>query len=226
MIPVNSYFNARYVVLGNEHDLNNYVVDKEGNRAYLSFDQTEESTNKHNSMIQEATGGSMGVMSVIRPLTNIAEFKILFNRYPEYTKYMTSCNSLDISKNRRWCNKCSTCLGRYLVIKAVGGDVKKVGFREDLLKKKFRYGFNIFGKDVDIYEKTDYARDEMLLAFYLAYKNKVKGELIDMFKKKYLSEVVVREDELMKKCFKIHQTRNMPDNISKKVLSIYKEELA
>ncbi len=225
LVPVNHFFNSKYIVLGNEQDLNNYMIDDEGYPAYISFDQTEDATNKHNKMIKELTNNKMNVMSVIRPLTNLSLFSVLFNRYPEYAKYMTSCDSLDASREKRWCHECATCLSWYLLIKTVGGDVKQVGFKRDLLKKKYMYGYTLFGDNVDLYERTQNAKEEQLLTFYLAYKNKVKGELIDLFKKTHLKEARSREDELRKKFFRIHPTKNMPNNISRHILSIYKEEL-
>ncbi len=224
-IPINNYFNSKYIVLGNEQDLNHYVIDKEGYRAYISFDQTEDSTNKQNEIVKTLTNNKMNVISVIRPLTNLALFKVLFNRYPEYTKYMTSCDSLDASNEKRWCHECNTCLAWYLFIKTVGGNVKQAGFKKDLLNKKYKFGYTLFGENIDLYERSQHSKDEQLLTFYLAHKNGVKGDLIDIFKKTYLQEAKSREDELIKRFFKLYPTKNMPNNISKQVLSIYKEEL-
>ena len=68
-------------------------------------------------------------------------------------------------------------------------------------------------------------RDEQLFAFYLAYKNKNKGYLIDKFKKKFLKEALAREDELYNKFFKVHRAASIPTKIKRDINSIYKEEL-
>jgi len=68
-------------------------------------------------------------------------------------------------------------------------------------------------------------RDEQLLAFFLAYKNGKKGELIDLFKSLYLKEAEKREKELKEEYFGIHSTKTLPKELKDKLLNIYKEEL-
>jgi len=68
-------------------------------------------------------------------------------------------------------------------------------------------------------------RDEQLLAFYLAYKQGYKGELIDLFTKLYLKEAEKREKELREDYFGIHSTKTLPKELKDKLLNIYQEEL-
>jgi len=63
-----------------------------------------------------------------------------------------------------------------------------------------------------------------MFAFYLAYRNNAKGYLIDLFKKKFLKEVIANEDKFYKKFFKISKFVNYPKQ-KNEILSIYKEEL-
>ena len=62
---------------------------------------------------------------------------------------------------------------------------------------------NIICRCKESYEKSKEAYDQQLLAFYLAYRNKAKGYLIDLFKKKYLKQAKQREDELINKFLKV-----------------------
>jgi len=108
---------------------------------------------------------------------------------------------------------------------AHGFDLKSVGLRS-MLSRRFRNYYTLFGMNpkIDRYEKSTETRDQQLLAFYMAYKNGVKGQLIDLFKKMFLSEAVTRADELRKKFFKIYKT-DLPNNLRTKLHTILKEEL-
>ena len=89
--------------------------------------------------------------------------------------------------------------------------------------KKYYSLFN--PKTKDFYELMQEKKDQQLLAFYLAYKNGVKGYLINLFKKKFLKQAIEREDELYRKFLKPQLSVTMPRELKKKVLSIYREEL-
>ncbi len=112
------------------------------------------------------------------------------------------------------------------MMKANGIDTKLVGLRSNLLNKRHKELYCLFdGKEKDCYEKSKEARDEQVLAFYLAYKNKEGGYLIDLFKKKFLKEAKSREDYLFKKFFSLHKSVTMPKKIKREVFSIFREEL-
>lgn len=104
-------------------------------------------------------------------------------------------------------------------------DPKKVGLR-NMLSRHFMKFYRLFGlnPEIDRYEKSNQARDQQLLAFYMAYKNGVEGQLIDLFKEKFLSEAVAREDELYKQFFRVYNT-DVHTDFEKKLYSIFKEEL-
>ena len=96
-----------------------------------------------------------------------------------------------------------------------------------MFDKKFKKFFILFkGEEIDRYHKIEWSREEELLAFYLAYRNKARGYLIDEFKKKFLEEAKEREDELYKNVFSAHKAGlGMSKKIEREVWSIYKEEL-
>lgn len=54
---------------------------------------------------------------------------------------------------------------------------------------------------ISAYGGSGLGKEEQLLAFYLAYKRGVKGELIEKFKKKYLNEVEKRKIDFFEKYF-------------------------
>jgi len=225
-LPLCHYHKAKYIVLGNQHNMNYPFISKEGFNVYPSFDQKKEWIKQQDAMIRLMTNNKANVISVIEPLTNLAITKILYSRYNKLTNYTMSCDCLDASKQSRWCHDCNKCCRLFMMIKAFNFDAKEVGFSKNSLDKKYKKFYALFnGKEVDHYEKSKQARDEQLLAFYLAYKNGADGYLMEEFKKKFLNEAKKREDELYKEFLTIHDSVTMPNKIKNKVFSIYKEEL-
>jgi len=222
-LPVSHYYKSKYIIIGNENNLNYSFMNSDGFITVPSFDQTRKWMAQQNLMIKLMTDNSTSIVSLIEPLTNLGIIKILFNRYPEYAKYMMSCYGLDASNEKRWCHDCAICANSYLLLSAVG-DVSKVGFKENMFDRRFKKKFALFGGG-DIYDKAPECRDEDLYAFYLAYKRGAKGYLIDKFKSKFLKEAIEREDELYKKFFSLHKATTIPPRIKKKVFDIYEEEL-
>ncbi|MFH1506241.1 MAG: hypothetical protein ABIE94_04635 [archaeon] len=225
-IPLIHKFNAKYVVVGNQQDYNFRFTNKDGFITGPSFDQTPEWMKQENIILKSFMGAQAGLISLIEPLTNIAETKILFSRYPELAKYQMTCAGLDASEEPRWCCKCTQCASSALYMQALGIDLKKVELKSKFMGKKDTKFFSLFGgKEADADCKPPEARDQQLLAFYMAYKKGVKGHLIDLFKKKYLKKAKSRYRELHKKFFKVYPSTTMPKHIKKKVESIYKQEL-
>jgi 7-cyano-7-deazaguanine synthase in queuosine biosynthesis len=225
-LPFSHYYKAKYIVVGNQQNMNFKFCNKNGFLTYPAFDQTRRWMKQQDIMIKIMTSGKVSVMSVIEPLTNIAIVRILHKRYEKLGKYEVSCDCLDASLEKRWCHNCSKCARLSLLMRANGISLERVGFKRNLLDKKHKNLYCLFdGKEIDCYEKSREARDEQLLAFYMAYRNNQRGYLIDLFKKKFLEEAKSREDHLFKKFFSIHKSITMPKKIEKRVLSIFREEL-
>jgi len=216
--------NASIVILGNQQNMNFSFKTKQDYIGYPSYDQTTTARCQQEKMIKHFNE-QYRVISLVEPITDIAEIKILFSRYPELAKYQFSCNCLYGTDQKRWCHACNKCARLNIFMLAHGVNLKKIGLNS-MLSKKFINYFILFGRNpkIDRYEKSPEARDQQLLAFYMAYKNGVKGQLIDMFKRNFLKEAVSREDELRKKFFKIYST-DLPNNLQIKLHSILKEEL-
>jgi hypothetical protein len=226
-LPFQNYFKSKYMIFGNQQNMNQYFYDKEGFKCYASYDQSSEWVLEQSKIAALVTNNKVRILSLIEPLHNMAEVKILKQRYADLFKYQVSC-TLDYGYGRSsvWCHDCSKCAKFFMIYKALNIDVKEKGFKENMLSKEFLDLFPLFkGNDVQSYDKTKEARDEQLLAFYLAYKNKTTGYLIDKFKKEFLKEAVKREDELIKKYLIAHDPITMPLKIKNDVLSVYREEL-
>jgi len=223
-LPFVNFFNSKYIILGNQQDMNFTFKDKEGYLIYPAFDQHKYWTNIQNKMLNAFTEHEVHITSVIQPLTNIAIIKILHKRYPKIAKYQISCDCINTSRDKRWCNKCNKCARLALFMKAFGINTKKLGLR-NLFDKKNKHLYALFsGKGVDRYEKSIEAKEQQLLGFLLASRLGERGYLIDFFKKHYLEEAELNEERLRKKYFGIWES-TLPKEIKQDVCSIYKEEM-
>ena len=112
---------------------------------------------------------------------------------------------------------------------ALGINPKKVGFKENLLSIGKKSLYAVFSDKDHVkdsaFDQSAAARDEQLLAFRLAYRRNVKGELMDEYKKLYASEGKEREENLRQKYFGIHTTTTLTYELKKPLLRIYEEEL-
>ncbi len=226
LLPIAYSNSSRYVMFGNEHNHNDYYANRDGFRTFPSGDQASEYMERLNGKLRPLTAGNSRVVSLIEPIYNLAEMQLLGKRYPQFLPLIMSCLPKGDNKER-WCSACPMCAKFYAFCLAVGIDVSKFGFRESMLQKKFWNLFPLFNeKPTRPYEKPKAQRDEQLLTFYLAYKNNAKGELIDLFKEKFLEEAKQKEEELRKKFFGINSSVSMPAKIKNAIVKIYKEELS
>jgi len=127
LIPAAYYHRAKYLIFGNEATFNNFFINHDGFKAYPSFDQTSVYTRKENNDLDVLTDGNIQVVSLVEPLYDLAEMKILHQRYPHLLKYLMSC-SPTAEKSERWCYQCATCANAFLAILAVGGNPKEISF--------------------------------------------------------------------------------------------------
>jgi hypothetical protein len=214
-------------VFGNEHNFNEFFRDEEQRTCYPSYEQSSSWMLNQNKMLSIMTQGKIGLTSYVEPLYSLAEMKILLNRYPKIAKYLMSCTHDPYEdRENRWCQGCSACITAYLYTAALGHKPKKLGFTIDLFRKESKKLYRLFHeRQNSAYDKAKEVRDGQLFAFYLAYKNKYKGYLIDEFKKKFLKEATERQEELTKKYMGIHKAVTISPKYKKKVFSIYREEL-
>ena len=117
----------------------------------------------------------------------------------------------------------------YIFMMALGINPQKVGFTEKMLSIRKKSLFAVFSGQNHVkdsaYDQSAAARDEQLLAFRLAYRRNVKGELMDEYKKLYQAEGKEREEELRQKYFGIHTTTTLTYELKKPLLRIFEDEL-
>jgi len=223
LMPIAYKVKAKYIIFGNERDVSEYYFNSAGDKSYMAFDQSQIYTKKLNQSLARA-GGEIRIASLIEPLYNLAEIKILNSRYPHLLKYIMSCYPNAASPNH-WCHHCPICAEMFLLLAAVGGNPTDVGLTGNLFTRKEKEYYSLFDKKISRTNgKSDVEKGE-LLAFLLAYRQGWRGYLIDLFKEKYLKEAVRREKELRCRVFGIHESVNLPHEYGGKILKIFKQEL-
>lgn len=228
LLPFNHFFRQKYTIYGNEYSCDAFYYSQDGFKCHPVYDQSVEWMNHINAILQTITHGAVKATSLVQPLHEFAVAKILYQRYPQLAKYQTSCHgNNEGAKKNRWCGACCKCANCFVFMKALGFDPESVGLR-DMFGSDYRDYYYLFtqGKThIDGYSSIQLARDEELLAFYLAAKKGAAGELIGLFKKDFWEEAVSREEELKNEFFKIHRPENIPSNLWRKIKPIFEEEL-
>ncbi|MBS3170130.1 hypothetical protein J4210_06630 [Candidatus Woesearchaeota archaeon] len=227
LTPFNSFYNSRYMIFGHEQSCNDVYVNKDGFRYNPFYDQSSEWIRHMSAMLHTITNGSTQALSLVQPLHEIAVSRILYQRYPQLAKYQMSCHlDNDGAEKNRWCNNCSKCALCFIFMKALGFDPAAVGLKE-LLSLKSKKLYPLFSNYVPQAERKadEPHEDEQLLAFFLATERGVKGELMELFKEKFYAEAKEREAELKETYFGVHEPKNIPASLWKKIKPIYEEEL-
>jgi hypothetical protein len=236
LLPFSIYNQYKYMVFGNERDLDGYFMFKE-KRIYPSCDQSVVYMREQIKKFKQFTNGAVQVMSVIKPVYDMAIYKILANRYPNLLQYMQSCED---GYDQQWCENCDSCAKNFLYL-APFTDPRKTNlhrymfdeaslpfyrlFNSEIIKQKLKTTCDIDDAD-SCYGKITTVREQELLAFYLAYKKGYTGFLIDLFVKNYLSEAQRREKELRKRYFGVYNHTIIPANIKSRLMDIFREELS
>ncbi|KKR34375.1 MAG: hypothetical protein UT63_C0002G0020 [Candidatus Gottesmanbacteria bacterium GW2011_GWC2_39_8] len=220
---------AGYILFSNEQSCDDYITDVDGFRCNPIFEQSHSWLLQNSLMTSIIGGNSLSIGSLIEPLHEIAIMKILHHRYPEIGKYQSSCDmDYKPKSNGRWCETCSKCGRMYIFLQGLGISSKKLGFKHNLLSKKYRNLYGIldnrslknFG-----YDQSEAGRDEQIFAFHLAYKRGVKGPLITEFVKKYIKYATKNEKSFRRRFFGIHSNKTVPSPFKAKLLRIYHQEL-
>ncbi len=134
ILPFAYYHQAKYLILGNEKNYDEFWLHQK-TRAYPSFDQTSLYTADINKYFKKITRDNFEVISLVEPLYNLAEVKILYHRYPKLLKYLMSC-LVEENADDKWCYACPMCASIFLFSLAVGGNPQKIGFKKNLFLKK------------------------------------------------------------------------------------------
>jgi hypothetical protein len=230
MVPFAYGLQGKYLLFGNEQTTSaTYVNPNDGWLVYPCFDQSHGWTVQIDQMTQMFSGHSVRTASLIEPLMDMMVQRTLARRYPKIAKYQMSCFTLnEEGRDYRWCHNCGVCGKMYLLCAGSGVDPKDVGFRENMLEKKHKHHFTLFGGRSELtYANTPTARDEQLFGFYCAARKGAKGSLVEDFRESGLyEEARAREDELFKKFIHVYDPISIPSELREQVLSIYREEVA
>lgn len=224
-LPFVEYYKGKYLVLGNERDLDFTLKNEDGIICYPSFDQSIKGTNRLDKEFNKITSGKLRVTSVISPLYDLAIMKILHERYPELAKFQSSCSCLDASDEKRWCYACADCSRIFTYMKALGKDPKYIGIKKDMFDED-HYLYNpLFNKEEeDRYDKAG-DNDEMIFSLYLSYKNGSEGKAIDLFMDRYLDYAEKNKDRLYKRFFSYHGFEAVPKELRKELKSLFEDSL-
>ncbi len=224
LLPFVYKHRARYLILGNERNLSEYFKGPANDKIYPSFDQSSAYTKVENREWYKLTSGKFQVISFLEPLYNLAEFKILYSRYPRLLQYLMSCAPAKGS-SERWCYNCPMCAKAFLYSSA-WGEPKKIAFNRNFFDKKYAEHYPVFAaKKLRHYERPPQVKEEQLLSFLLCYRRNLSGYLMDFFKKRYLNLALRQEKTWRKKYLGVHLPVNMPSSVKGKVLKIFHEEL-
>lgn len=229
LIPFIFGIRSRYLFWAHEQSCNETFINEEGFIVNPVYEQSS-----HWLLLSNAAAKVLGCnaifASLIEPIHEIAIMKILHHRYPEIGKYQLSCFAdEEEAKNRRWCGVCTKCARMYIFMMALGINPKKVGFTQKMLTAKKRHLFAVFpnrkGNQDSAFDQSQAARDEQLLAFTLAYKRGVRGELMNEFARRFGREGRGKELQLREKYFGIHSSNTLTYELKKPLLRIFEEEL-
>ena len=227
LLPYFFSSHAKYLFLGNEQSCNFYRKDEEGFYVNPVFEQSV-GVMQLLQDIPKLFFINTHIGSLVEPIHEMFITFVLHHRYPELGRFQMSCFSEDEeAKRSRWCGKCEKCARMYIFFRALGIRPERVGFYSnhmlDMEKKKLYPLFDHGGSN-SAYGGSGLGRDEQLLAFYLAYKNGVKGALMDEFLSLYLDEAEKKKEKLMKEYFNLHSSYSLPSSLRKRVLRIYEKE--
>jgi len=226
LIPYCFAYRARYLFFGNEQSCNFSTYDPGGYLLNPVFEQSVFAM-QHLQDIPKQFFINTHIGSLVEPIHEIFITYILHRRYPDVGRFQMSCFSEGTeAKKRRWCGVCEKCARMYVFLKALNISPDRVGFYNgEMFRLAKEQYYVIFNPSRDsAYGGSGLGRDEQLLAFYLAYKNGAKGELIEKFKSLCLSEAEQKKHKLIKEYFGIHSSYSLPSKLRGRTLKVYKNE--
>lgn len=229
LIPFIVAEKTAYLVFSNESSTDEWIKMKEGFCVNTTYEQSSVWMQNLNCIPELFSSGAQ-ITSIIKPLNELVILYILNHRYPQIAKYQLSCDhNKSTKKSDRWCGQCYECARIYLYLHACGVSPKSVGFKKSMFDMEKKEHFLIFkekpkGKSGI---KDFFCRyQERLLAFYLAYKRGVKGDVMELFKESFLQLVEENKNFLLEKYFTLSSDQIMPEELKKKVLPIYETEIS
>ena len=225
LLPYVHFFRAKYFFISNEMNHNFQEKNKDGFMTYSSFEQSSLWTINMNHLLRFFNSDAIST-SLIESLSEYLTTYILYHRYPQLAKYhLSCCGDEPLSVKKRWCGKCFACARIYIFLLSFGIKPQAAGIVEDLLQRSKAEYFGIFSSAESANWPHFLNKNlDTLLAFYLAYLRGVNGELIELFKKKYLNKMA-KEKKLFLKMIGLHKQYSVPDEFKDKLKIIFLEEI-
>lgn len=219
MIPFVYYYQAKYILFGNEYANNEWEWVKEWKVYSAGYDQTSDWTVQQNNIVRLFANNQCQVKSSLEFLEEINIFYCLHHRYPQIGRYQFSCSGqAPLYKNSAWCQQCYKCARMFLFAQACGIDPRNIGFKSDLLQKPNMFP-HYFGK----MHKSG-SKQELDFSFFLLYKKGIKTYYSEQFKKKKLKQLKPWK-WYCDYYTKLKPARNLPFRYKQKIKLIFQREI-
>ena len=226
-LPYAEVFDCDFVICGNEQSCNDIYFDKEDVLIYRAgLDQHHDWTKSQGLLQSLLMGRRLDAYSMLEPLYEISETKILHHRYPEVGKYQMSCfASAEGSKDRRWCQQCDKCAYMYALLRGFNIDPLKLGFTDNLFDKAHSYMYDTFFSRTD---DTHFygSQGELGLGFFAALSYGDSDFSLQRFKKELLPKFKENFQSIRAKYLGIHETFQYPPAYAASLNKIFSEELS
>jgi hypothetical protein len=226
-LPYAEVFNCDFVVCGNEQSCNDIYFDKEDVLIYRAgLDQHHDWTKSQGLLQSLLMGRALGAYSLLEPLYEISETKILHSRYPEIGKYQMSCfASSEGSKDRRWCQECDKCAYMYALLRGFNIDPKALGFTDNLFDEKHKHLYDTFFSRTD---DTHFygSQGELGLGFFASLQYGTDDYSLKRFTKELLPKFKDNFSEIREKYLGIHPTFQYPPEYIDRLNALFSDELS
>jgi hypothetical protein len=225
MIPFCTYYRAPTIVLNNEYCNSLNRIQREGFLIPYRVMQSRSTTAGMSRLVENFTGGQITAANLIGGLGNFALHRILHEEFPAFGAQRVSCH-LEVSNYTRWCHQCDRCAQAYMYFLAFGRDPFQMGFEASMLEEEKESHYSLFRESKhrkDAYHR--FIRQEEELAFLMAHRREIDGDLMGRFRKEFLPAAEKKEARLKKKVFRVQQKPGKR-SVAKKADSLYRHLLS
>jgi hypothetical protein len=201
MVPFCTYYRAPYIVLSNEHENSLLCLHRGGYIAPHIYMQSRTAGARLAGMVEKFSSGQITAVNPIGVLDNFSIHAILHGEFPTYGRFRVTCH-MEMSAYSRWCHACYRCAQPFIYSCALGHDPFNMGFEFSMLDAGKRPLYSLFREGV--HPRDEYHRfvgNEEGLAFLMAHRRGVQGDLMDVFERRFLRDMEKRGSTLGRKVF-------------------------
>ncbi len=224
MIPFCTYYRAPFIVLSNEFENSLPHVHKGGFIAPHIYMQGREAAGTLARIVQGFSNGQITAINLIGILDNFSIHRILHEEFPAYGRYRVTCH-MEMSDYSRWCHSCYRCAQPFMYFSALGNSPFSHGFEASMLEMEKKPLFSLFREDThpgDEYHR--FVAQEEALAFAMAHRRGVRGDLMELFEEKYLPRMENKRKSLAGKVFRL-QAKPGRTPVEKRAADLYRRIL-